>query len=128
MIPRAGLRMQLSGALTTLTYYGRGPEENYRDRRTSQFIDEYTTDIKDMYEPYVGPQENNHRTDIYWCTLTHKYKDGLLFIDFRMMGMGGDNSWGAIVHEPCLIRPDRENAIEYGLRLFHLIRKPISRS
>ena len=168
MIPRVGLRMQLPGTFTTLTYYGRGPKENYRDRRTSQFIDEYTTNIKDMYEPYVRPQENNHRTDIYWCTLTNKSKDGLLFIadrtfelnasnypletldsgesiengaprtdktnhrhltdpkpenlvdffiDYRMMGVGGDNTWGATAHEPYLIRPGKENVIEYGFTI-----------
>lgn len=168
MIPRVGLRMQLPGAFSTLTYYGRGPEENYRDRRTSQFINEYTASIKDLYEPYVRPQENNHRTDIYWCALTDKSRDGLLFIadrtfelnasnypletldsgdsiengaprtektnhrhltdpqlenlvdffiDYRMMGVGGDNSWGAIAHEPYLIRPGKENAIEYGFTI-----------
>lgn len=168
MIPRVGLRMQLTEALTDLTYYGRGPEENYRDRRTSQFIGEYSTPIKDMYEPYIRPQENEHRTDIYWCALTNKRKTGLLFIadrtfemnvsnyplggldsgdtidngaprtektnhrhltdpqpeklvdmfiDYRMMGLGGDNSWGAIAHEPYLIRPGVENAIEYGFSI-----------
>ena len=168
MIPRVGLRMQLSEILNDLTYYGRGPEENYRDRRTSQFIGEYTTPIKDLYEPYIRPQENEHRTDIYWCALTTKQKAGLLFIadrtfelnasnyllgsldsgetidngaprtnetnhrhltdpqpvkqvdmfiDYRMMGVGGDNSWGAIAHEPYLIRPGVENAIEYGFSI-----------
>ena len=66
MIPRVGLRMQLPARITSLTYYGRGPEENYRDRRTSQFIGEYTSGIQDMYEPYVRPQENGHRTDTRW--------------------------------------------------------------
>lgn len=168
MIPRVGLRMQLPARITSLTYYGRGPEENYRDRRTSQFIGEYTSDIQDMYEPYVRPQENNHRTDIYWCTLTSKAKEGLLFvadrtfemnvsnyplesldsgdsiengsprtektnhrhltdpqpgpsvdlfIDYRMMGVGGDDSWGALAHEPYLIRPGRQNAISYGFAI-----------
>lgn len=50
MIPRVGLRMRLPARITSLTYYGRGPEENYRDRRTSQFIGEYTSGIQDMYE------------------------------------------------------------------------------
>ena len=168
MIPRVGLRMRLPARITSLTYYGRGPEENYRDRRTSQFIGEYTSGIQDMYEPYVRPQENNHRTDIYWCTLTSKAKEGLLFvadrtfemnvsnyplesldsgesiengsprtektnhrhltdpqpepsvdlfIDYRMMGVGGDDSWGALAHEPYLIRPGRQNAISYGFAI-----------
>ena len=67
MIPRVGLRMQLPARITSLTYYGRGPEEDYRDRRTSQFIGEYTSGIKRHVRAlYVRPQENNHRTDIYW--------------------------------------------------------------
>lgn len=168
MIPRVGLRMQLPARITSLAYYGRGPEENYRDRRTSQFFGEYTSDIKDMYEPYVRPQENNHRTDIYWCTLTSKAKEGLLFvadrtfemnvsnyplesldsgdsiengaprtaktnhrhltdpqavpsvdffIDYRMMGIGGDNSWGALAHEPYLIHSGKQNSISYGFTI-----------
>ncbi len=40
-----------------------------------------------------------------------------LFIDYRMMGVGGDDSWGATAHEPYLIRPGKENAIEYGFTL-----------
>ena len=87
MIPRVGLRMQLPARITSLTYYGRGPEENYRDRRTSQFSGGYTSGIKDMYEPYVRPQENNHRTDIYWCTLTDKAQEGLLFVADRTFEM-----------------------------------------
>lgn len=168
MIPRVGLRMQLQNSFKDLTYYGRGPKENYRDRRTSQFIGEYTTPLKTMYEPYIRPQENNHRTDIYWCALTDKAYRGLLFIadstfemnasnyplesldsgdsidngaprtaksnhrhltdpqpkemvdlfiDYRMMGLGGDDSWGAIPHEAYLIRPGRANAIEYGFSI-----------
>lgn len=168
MIPRVGLRMQMPEAFNTLTYYGRGPEENYRDRRTSQFFGEYTTPIKDMYEPYIRPQENNHRTDIYWCALTNKAGAGLLivadrtfemnasnypletfdsgesihnaaprtaetdhrhltdpkpeklvdlFIDYRMMGIGGDDSWGALPHAAYLMFPGKQNTIEYGFTL-----------
>lgn len=40
-----------------------------------------------------------------------------LFIDYRMMGVGGDDSWGATAHEPYLIRPGKENTIEYGFSL-----------
>lgn len=91
MIPRVGLRMQLQETFTDLTYYGRGSKENYRDRRTSQFIGEYTIPLKDMYEPYVRPQENNHRTDIYWCALTDKTQRGLLLIADRTFELNASN-------------------------------------
>ena len=174
LIPRVGLRMQMPETFSTLTYYGRGPEENYRDRCTSQFIGEYTTPVKEMYEPYIRPQENNHRTDINWCAFTNKSGAGLLFIadntfefnasnypletldsgddihnaaprtaetdhrhltdpkaekavdlfiDYQMMGVGGDNAWGALAHEPYLIRPGKQNAINYGFTLVPFGRK-----
>lgn len=40
-----------------------------------------------------------------------------LFIDYRMMGVGGDDSWGALAHEPYLIRPGRQNAVSYGFAI-----------
>ncbi|KAA6306658.1 Evolved beta-galactosidase subunit alpha, partial [termite gut metagenome] len=80
MIPRIGLRMQLSDSLTQLSYYGRGPAENYWDRKTSQFLGEYKLPIARMYEPYVRPQENNHRTDVSWFAITNQAYEGLLFM------------------------------------------------
>lgn len=91
MIPRVGLRMQLSDTFSNLTYYGRGPGENYRDRRTSQFFGQYSSPIKNLQEPYIRPQENNHRTDIYWCALTNKAEQGLLFVADKTFEMNASN-------------------------------------
>ncbi len=55
--------------------------------------------------------ETNHRH----LTDPQPVKQVDMFIDYRMMGVGGDNSWGAIAHEPYLIRPGVENAIECAL-------------
>ena len=57
--------------------------------------------------------ETNHRH----LTDPQPVKQVDMFIDYRMMGVGGDNSWGAIAHEPYLIRPGVENAIEYGFSI-----------
>jgi beta-galactosidase len=40
-----------------------------------------------------------------------------LFIDHRMMGVGGDNSWGATPHEEYLIRLEKEQTVEYGFTI-----------
>ena len=61
MIPRVGLRMQLSEILNDLTYYGRGPEENYIDRNHGTLVGVYKTTADKMYFNYVRPQENGHR-------------------------------------------------------------------
>lgn len=89
-IPRVGLRMQLSADFKQLTYYGRGPEENYIDRHTSQFLGQYSHAISDLYEPYVRPQENSHRTQVYWCAFTSK-KNGLLLVADDTVEMNASN-------------------------------------
>ena len=79
MLPRIGLRMKMPSNYNCLTYYGRGPWENYCDRKSSAFIGEYNLDTR-AYEPYIRPQENNHRTDVRWMALADKKGNGMLFI------------------------------------------------
>ncbi len=80
LIPRIGMRMQLPTSVVNAEYYGRGPWENYSDRKTSTFIDRYKSPISEMVTKYVTPQENNHRTDTQWLALTQKSGRGLLFV------------------------------------------------
>ena len=68
-------------------------------------------DTIDNGAPRTEKTHHRHLTD----PLPEKMVD--LFIDYRMMGVGGDDSWGATAHEPYLIRPGKENAIEYGFSL-----------
>ena len=80
IIPRIGMRMQLPASVVNAEYYGRGPEENYSDRKTSTFIDRYQSPIADMVTKYVTPQENGHHTDASWLALTQHSGRGLLFV------------------------------------------------
>lgn len=83
MIPRVGLRMQLVPAFTTVRYFGRGPRTNYRDCRTAQFLGDYTSAIAATTECVDVPQENGHRTDIYWCAIEGSLQGGLLLVADR---------------------------------------------
>ncbi|MDR1681832.1 MAG: DUF4981 domain-containing protein [Candidatus Symbiothrix sp.] len=76
-IPRLGLRMQMPVTYENFSYYGRGPWENYCDRKTACFIDEYRFKVADLYQDYVRPQENGHRTDVRWFTLNSQNGAGL---------------------------------------------------
>ncbi|MDR2908100.1 MAG: DUF4981 domain-containing protein [Bacteroidales bacterium] len=76
-IPRIGLRFRLRAEMNLVQYLGRGPEENYGDRQKGSFIGLYSTTAEDMYVPYVRPQENGHRMDTRWLTLTNKNGRGL---------------------------------------------------
>ena len=78
-IPRIGMRMQLPKQFEFLTYFGRGPWENYQDRKASAFVDLYKSKVEDQYVSYIRPQENGYKTDVRWFALEDTYKNGLLF-------------------------------------------------
>lgn len=79
-IPRIGMRMQLLKEFSQMTYFGRGPWENYQDRNVSAFVDLYESNVKDQYVPYVRPQENGYKTDVRWVALSNTGGDGLLVV------------------------------------------------
>lgn len=69
-LPRLGYTMEVPEEYGTFTYYGRGPEENYADRKTSQFIGVYSASIDDMATNYTRPQSNGNREEVRWASLT----------------------------------------------------------
>lgn len=87
-IPRIGLRMELPKQYNEMTYYGRGPWENYIDRNHSAFVDVYHTKVKDLYVPYIRPQENGNRTGVRWAALSNAQNSGLLVIASSLKGLG----------------------------------------
>ncbi|MDY8134835.1 glycoside hydrolase family 2 TIM barrel-domain containing protein [Aquimarina sp. 2201CG5-10] len=88
-IPRIGMRMQLPKKYDDLTYYGRGPWENYQDRNEAAFIDLYTSNVADQYVPYIRPQENGYKTDVRWLSLSDINNNGLLIVaGDRLKGIG----------------------------------------
>ncbi|TRZ41863.1 glycoside hydrolase family 2 TIM barrel-domain containing protein [Robertkochia solimangrovi] len=79
-IPRFGMRMKLPKEYSHVKYYGRGPWENYADRRTSTFVDVFETSVSDMYFPYIRPQENGYRTDIRWALFQNTIGEGIMVV------------------------------------------------
>lgn len=79
-IPRIGLRMRMPAAMDIVSWFGRGPGENYIDRNRGSMIDLYRSTAEDLYYPYVRPQENGHRTDVRWFTVADKSGHGLKFL------------------------------------------------
>ena len=62
-VPRIGMRFRLPVSMNGVEYYGRGPQENYCDRKAGTLAGIYRTTADQMYYPYVRPQENGHHTD-----------------------------------------------------------------
>jgi beta-galactosidase len=77
-IPRMGMQIQLPEEFINLRWFGRGPHENYADRKTSAYVGLYESNANDQYVPYIRPQENGYKTDTRWLTLTDESGNGLL--------------------------------------------------
>ena len=146
-MPRLGMRMILKGDYDQMTWLGRGPQENYADRKSGYLIGKYSASVWEQYHPYVRAQETANKCDVRWFTLASKAgagirvegaeplsvsawnfpQDDLLYvpstiehrhggcvdkkdmvwvnIDHLQMGVGGDNTWGAMVHPEYTITP-----------------------
>lgn len=137
MLPRFGMKIVLPKAFENITYYGRGPHENYIDRKASTPIGIYNQSTTEQYYPYIRPQETGNKVDVRWYQLTTNNNIGIkidsnkpfatttlhyliedlddgveknqrhaselkerdltsLFIDYKQMGLGSNDSWGAL--------------------------------
>ena len=80
ILPRLGTRLTLDGGLNQVEWYGRGPWENYPDRKTGAMIGLYRKTVAGMFEPYVRPQEMGNREDVRWLSLTDETGSGVLIV------------------------------------------------
>ena len=78
-LPRLGLSLRLDKALEKMRYYGRGPRENYIDRKTASFVGVYDSTVTEQFEDYVRPQDNGYKCDVRWATFTAPDGTGVKF-------------------------------------------------
>ena len=79
-LPRVGIRMDLLRGFERLEWFGRGPHENYWDRKAGAALGRYRSRVDEQYHRYVVPQENGNRTDTRFFSLCRKNELGLLFL------------------------------------------------
>jgi len=77
-LPKYGLTFTLPPALNRVEWFGRGPHENYADRKTGAAVGTYQSTVAELHTPYIRPQENGNRTDVRWVALTNEAGVGLL--------------------------------------------------
>jgi beta-galactosidase len=70
LLPRIGVRFVIEHFYDHLQWYGRGPWENYSDRKESADMGVWSDSVDGQYVPYVRPQENGNKEDVRWLTLT----------------------------------------------------------
>lgn len=140
-LPRVGAQMRIAGDLRKVSYFGRGPEENYWDRNLGTAVGLYSDQVDKMWFPYIEPQETGNHTDVRWVSFSnadgvgfrviglptfyfsawpfhmneiehskapfvgHRHPSEIVMadditvnLDYRQMGVGGDDSWGALQH------------------------------
>jgi len=70
LMPRFGMQMRLPSDFLQVDYYGRGPWENYPDRKRSAMLGRYSMPLSEFETEYIHPQDNGNRCDVRWIRLS----------------------------------------------------------
>ena len=90
-LPRFGMVMQIPGQYSELSWFGRGPGENYWDRKSGSFFGLYESTPAEQYFPYIRPQETGYKTDVSWLALTNDDGKGLMITADSLIGFSALN-------------------------------------
>lgn len=102
LIRRLGLKLELDKTLENLSWYGRGPHENYSDRKTSAHFGAYHSTVTEMgNEHYVRTQSMGNREDVRWLSLTDEEDRGLKItskdrLNFSALHFSDPMLWNAL--------------------------------
>ncbi len=80
VLPRLGYVMKVPQQYSNFTYYGRGPVDNYADRKSGQLIEQYTNSVAGEFVNFPKPQDMGNHEDVRWCALTNQAGNGAVFI------------------------------------------------
>ncbi|MHB0755518.1 beta-galactosidase, LacZ type [Polaribacter sp. M15] len=94
-LPRFGTNFTINKDLNQVNWYGRGPLENYQDRKTSQFVGNYKASVSELYFPYIRPQENGYRTDVRWVTFTNSLGQGIKVLGPENIGFSAHHQYNS---------------------------------
>ncbi|MDM5199434.1 glycoside hydrolase family 2 TIM barrel-domain containing protein [Fictibacillus enclensis] len=163
-IPAVGMELKLPKDFKKISWYGRGPIENYWDRNTGSDVGVYKDLVDRQFFPYVEPQETGNKTDVRWAAFTspdgtglmaaglpliefsalryseddiesakHPYEltkldDVVVSLNYKQMGVGGDNSWGARTHPEFTLYANKPYSYSYRLKPFTADQSPMKLS
>ena len=77
-LPRIGILLKLPADFENVAWFGRGPQENYCDRKAGYPVGFYRSTVDEMHVPYIMPQENGQRTDVRFAALSNAAGQGIL--------------------------------------------------
>lgn len=123
-IPRVGVKMALPLKLENVTWYGRGPHENYQDRNSGARLAIHQKDISEFFFPYVRPQECGNVTDVRWMSLKDNFSNGFMVVGLQPLSMNAlavnpdDLNWSPATRHACEVR--KGNAITLHIDLVQM--------
>lgn len=106
-IPRVGLRALVQQEFNQATWLGRGPMDNYSNRKEAASIDLYQMPVVNMYYSFPRAQESGTRTDVQWMALTNKDGAGLMI-------KGNSLSVSALCFDISKLEPIQSSKIVHG--------------
>jgi beta-galactosidase len=84
-LPRFGMQFNVPDEFDQMTWYGRGPQETYQDRKSGGAFGIYNGKTDEQVYPYIYPQENGNKTDVRWVSFTNTSGKGIRIIgNFRI--------------------------------------------
>jgi beta-galactosidase len=84
---RFGMQMILPSGFENMTWFGRGPWENYEDRKSGALVGLYNSNVSQQYHPYIRPQETGNKCDIRWMALYNSDTTGLLISGMPLLSI-----------------------------------------
>jgi beta-galactosidase len=151
-LPEVGMLYDMDKCFNNLSWYGKGPHENYWDKAGGAKIGIYQGKVDDQMVPYLRPQECGNKTEVRWAKIMnesgiglrikgipfvelnalgytpfeleaydHQYKlpaieKTVLRVNYRQMGVGGDDTWGAKTHPEFTLYANRVYEYSYSIK------------
>jgi beta-galactosidase len=115
ILPRFGTLFTLPGQLDQITWYGRGPEPTYSDRKQAP-LGLYSGAVAQQYVSYSRPQENGNKVDVRWVAVTSTSGTGLLAKGLMQLDENGEPTGALSVAASRFGKEQMENA-EYDFQL-----------
>ncbi|WKX78112.1 beta-galactosidase small subunit [Zobellia laminariae] len=95
IVPRFGNNFIIESTYDNVNWYGRGPHENYQDRKTSALVGTYNAKVKDLYFEYIRPQENGNRTDIRTLSFLNNKGKGIQISSSKLFGFSAHSQYNS---------------------------------
>ncbi|MEJ6951907.1 beta-galactosidase, LacZ type [Natronospora cellulosivora (SeqCode)] len=149
-IPEIGMLFMMDKSFEDISWYGKGPHENYWDRAEGAKIGLYSGKVEEQFVPYIRPQECANKTGVRWFQIEngdtalkikgdpllevnvlpytadeleendHPYKlpesdKVVVRVNYKQMGVGGDDSWGAKTHPEYTLPSGRKYEYSFSI-------------